>query len=82
MGFMDKAKTQAQKIGDTAKDKTAEVQRERKADKLLEELGTLAYLELVGRSEPLHAGRLETLKSELMKLESDGAKITWTPPAP
>jgi len=80
VGFLDKAKSQAQKLGDTVTDKTAGIQRDRKADKLLEELGTLAFLELAGRSEPSHAARLETLQAELIQVEADGAKITWTPP--
>lgn len=82
MGFLDKAKSQAQKLGETVTDKTAGLQRDRRTDKLLEELGTLAYLELAGRSEPAHAGRLETLKAELIQLEGEGTKITWTPPVP
>lgn len=82
MGFLDKAKSQAQKLGETVTDKTAEIQRERRADKLLQELGTLAYLELAGRSEPAHAARLETLKAELIQAEADGTKIVWSPPPP
>jgi len=82
VGFLDKARSQAQKLGETVTDKTAGLQRDRKADKLLEELGTLAYLELAGRSEPSHAGRLETLKAELIELEADGTKITWAPQDP
>jgi hypothetical protein len=82
MGFLDKAKEQAQKLSEQVTDKTAGLQRDRKVDKLLEELGTLAYLELAGRAEPAHAGRLETLKAELIQLEADGTKITWTPPVP
>jgi len=82
MGFLDKAKSQAQKLQETVTDKTSTLQRDRKADKLLEELGTLAFLELAGRAEPAHAGRLETLRAELIQLEADGTKITWTPPAP
>ena len=82
MGFLDKAKTQAQKLQETVTDKTSTIQRDRRADKLLEELGTLAFLELAGRAEPAHAGRLETLRAELLQLEADGAKIVWTPTAP
>ena len=82
MGFLDKAKSQAQKLQETVTDKTSTIQRDRRADKLLEELGTLAFLELAGRAEPAHAARLETLRAELIQLEADGTKITWTPPAP
>ncbi|MEO5678301.1 MAG: hypothetical protein ABIS47_01400 [Acidimicrobiales bacterium] len=82
MGFLDKAKSQAQKLQETVTDKTSTIQRDRKADKLLEELGTLAFLELVGRAEPAHSGRLESLRAELMQLEADGTKIVWTPPGP
>lgn len=82
MGFLDKAKTQAQKLGGTVTDKTAGLQRDRKTDKLLEELGILAFLELAGRSTPAHADRIETLKAELTQLEADGTTITWSPPLP
>ena len=82
MGFLDKAKSQAQRLQETVTDKTSTLQRDRRADKLLEELGTLAFLELVGRAEPAHAARLETLRAELIQLEADGTKITWTPPEP
>ena len=78
MGFLDKAKVQAQKLQDTVVDKTSTLQRDRLVDKLLEELGALAFLELVGRSEPIHATRLEALRAELIAAEADGAKITWT----
>ena len=79
MGFLDKAKTQAQKLQETVTDKTSGIQRDRRTDKLLEELGTLAFLELAGRAEPAHAPRLETLRAELIQLEADGTKIVWTP---
>jgi len=82
VGFLDKAMSQAHKLGETVTDKTSELQRDRLAAKLLEELGTLAYLELAGRSEPAHAPRLETLKAELIQLEADGTKITWAPQIP
>ena len=80
MGFLDKAKSQAQKLQETVVDKTSTLQRDRKVDKLLEELGTLAFLELAGRAEPAHATRLETLRADLIQAEADGTKIVWTPP--
>ena len=82
MGFLDKAKSQAQKLQETVTDKTSTLQRDRRAENLLQELGTLRYLELAGRAEPAHAGRLETLRAELIQLEADGTKIGWTPPPP
>ncbi len=78
MGFLDKAKVQAQKLQETVVDKAETLQRDRKVGELLEELGALAFLELVGRSEPIHATRLEALRAELIAAEADGAKITWT----
>lgn len=80
MGFLDKAKTQAQKLQETVVDKTSTLQRDRRAEKLVGELGALAFLELAGRAEPAHAGRLETLQAELMQLEADGYKVVWAPP--
>ena len=79
MGFLDKAKVQAQKLQDTVVDKTSTLQRDRRVDKLLEELGILAFLELAGRAEPAHAARLEALQAELIQAEADGTKIVWTP---
>ena len=78
MGFLDKAKVQAQTLQGTVVDKASTLQRDRRVGKLLEELGALAFLELVGRSEPIHASRLEALRAELIAAEADGAKITWT----
>ncbi len=80
MGLLDKAKVQVHKLQETVVDKTSTLQRDRLVDKLLEELGALAFLELVGRSEPIHAARLGSLRAELLAAEADGAKITW--PAP
>ena len=82
MGFLDKAKSQAQKLQETVTDKTSTLQRDRRAANLLEELGRLAFLEQAGRAEPIHAARLETLRAELIQLEADGTKIEWTPQAP
>ena len=78
MGFLDKAKVQAQTLKATVVDKTSTLQCDRTVDKLLEELGSIAFLELAGRSEPIHASRREAVRAELIAAEADGAKITWT----
>lgn len=78
MALLGTAKSQAQKLQATVADKASTLQRDRRVAKLLEELGTLAFLELAGRSEPVHATRLEQLRAELIAAEADGATITWT----
>ncbi|HEV8115748.1 MAG TPA: hypothetical protein VGP53_05875, partial [Acidimicrobiales bacterium] len=78
MGFLDKAKVQAQTLQGTVVEKASTLQRDRRVGKLIEELGALAFLELAGRSEPIHASRLEALRAELIAAEADGAKILWT----
>ncbi len=77
MGLLDKARVQAQTLQGTVVDKASTLQRDRRVGKLLEELGSLAFLELAGRSAPIHASRLEALRAELIAAEANGARITW-----
>jgi hypothetical protein len=83
MGLMDKVKSQAAQVVDKAQQagqagqaKLAEVQAKRKADGMLEELGTIVYLERTGRTAPGGEARATVLVDDLQKHEAEHGPIT------
>src|SRR4051812_5519502 len=86
MGFMDKVKATAEKVGEQAKqgleqgkEKIADVQEKRKADALLRDLGAAVFIDRTGKGTPAIAADIERLMAELRQLEEAGTVIE--PPA-
>lgn len=78
MGFLDKAKAQAQALAEkaqegvkTGQEKIEEVQAARKADGLLRDLGAAVLLERTGRATPDTAATVERLVAELSAHEAE-----------
>ncbi len=77
MGFLDKAKQQAQELKGKVEGKVEDVQQKRKASDLLEEVGRLVYAERMGR--PVPEGRVDQLITELRDLEDHGVVVAPEP---
>jgi hypothetical protein len=82
MGLFDKVKEQAEKARVQAKDikgkvegKVEEVQRKRKADDLLDDLGRFLFAERTGQPVPGADVEIDRIVGELKELEAQGVKI-------
>ena len=82
MGLLDKAKEKAGHLAGQAKDKIDDVKEKRKADDLLDDLGRIVYRQRTERGEPGDEDEIVRLVEELRTLESDGAEVVPTVPAP
>jgi hypothetical protein len=71
----EKAKLQAMDLKDKAEHKVEDVQANRKADDLLEDLGRVTYAERTGRPVEGADAEIERLIGELRQLEQAGVQI-------
>lgn len=74
-GFIDKMKTTATQAQNTAKEKADDFKDKRKADQLLDSLGTVVYLSETGRKLPDHDERLASIVQQLKDVEAEGHTI-------
>jgi hypothetical protein len=81
MGFLDKAKAQAQQIASKGQEKFGEVQGKRKADALLRDLGAAVFAQRTGSGTPETDAEIERLLSELRAHEAEHGKIDTAPTA-
>jgi len=85
MGFLDKAKQQAQDIKGKVEGKVDDVQSKRKSTELLSHLGRYAYAERTDRLPAGAEAEITRLVGELRSAEQDGASVLpeleTTPPA-
>lgn len=84
MGFLDKAKAQAEQALKQGQDKIDEVQAKKKADGLLRDLGSWHYAMAAGRDDGRGAAEVARLTAELEAHEAEcGAlAIPGAVPAP
>ena len=88
MGFMNKVKATAEKVGEQAKhgieqgqEKIKDVKEKRKADGLLRDLGEAVYLDRSGKGTAATSSEIEKLMAELRELEETGTTIGPDGPA-
>lgn len=89
MGFLDKAKAQAQQLAvkaqegvKTGQEKLEQSQARKVADGQLHDLGLALYLERTGRGTPETAGTVVGLVAQLQAYEAEHGRIDAPPPAP
>jgi hypothetical protein len=84
MGFLDRAKEQAnslkdrekvREVAEKVKGKVEDIQTKRRADSLLVDLGRLAYAEHTGRVNASAETEISRVVAELRVLEDDGVAI-------
>lgn len=82
MGVMDKVKSQAKALADKAQEgakagqeKLSQMQAKRQAEGLLQELGTLVYLERAGRAVPGGTQRADSIVAQVKKYEAANGPI-------
>jgi hypothetical protein len=75
MGFLDKAKQQAQDLKGKVESKVDDVQAKRKAGDLLESLGRLVYAQRTERPVADTDGEIGRIVEALRALESEGASV-------
>ena len=82
MGFMDKVKATAEKVGEKAQQgvhqgqqKLSDAQERKRVDGLLRELGAATYHDRTGRGSPVVTGEIERLVASLREAEAGGATI-------
>src|SRR3954469_24020437 len=87
MGFLDKVKATAEKVGEQAKqgleqgkEKIADVQEKRKVDALLRDLGAAVFLDRTGKGTPVISSDIERLMADVRTLVEAGAEVD--PPSP
>ena len=88
MGFLDKAKAQAQSLATkaqegvkTGQEKIEQVQASRKADAVMRDLGAQVFLEKTGRGSPETAAEIERLVAELRAHEAEHGPVETAPKA-
>ncbi len=88
MGFLDKAKAQAQQLAVKAQEgakagqeKIEASQAAKRADALLHDLGAQVYLQMSGRATPETAAEVERLLSELRAHEAEHGPVNPAPKA-
>ena len=81
MGFLDKAKAQAQQLATKGQEKFGEVQGKRKADALLRDLGAAVFAQKTGSGTPETDAEIERIMSELRSHELEHGKIDTAPTA-
>jgi hypothetical protein len=82
MGFMDKVKATAEKVGEKAQEglhqgqqKLSEVQERKRVDGLLRDLGAATFFERTGRGSPAVTSEVERTVAALREAEAAGAGI-------
>src|SRR3954447_24738702 len=82
MGFMDKVKATAEKVGEKAQQgvqqgqqKLTEAQERKRVDGLLRQLGAATYHERTGRGSPVITSEIERLLAALREAEATGTLI-------
>ncbi len=75
MGFMDKAKQQAQDLRGKVEGKVEDVQAKRKAGDLLDQLGRLVYAQRTERPAADTDGEITRLVEALRALEAEGVSV-------
>jgi hypothetical protein len=75
VGFLDKAKQQAQDLKVKVEGKVDDVQAKRKAGDLLDRLGRLVYAQRTGRPVADTDAELNRLVDALRALEAEGASV-------
>jgi hypothetical protein len=81
MGFLDKAKAQAQQLATKGQEKFEQTQSKRKEVALLRDLGAAVYAQKTGKAGAEAAADLERLVSELRAHESEHGAIDTKPTA-
>ena len=75
MGFLDKAKQQAQDLKGKVEGKVEDVQAKRKAGDQLERLGRLVYAQRTDRPVADTDAQIASLVESLRAMEADGASV-------
>jgi hypothetical protein len=75
MGFLDKAKQQAQDLKVKVEGKVEDVQAKRKAGDLLDRLGRLVYAQRTDRPVADTDAEIAQLVEALRAMEADGASV-------
>ena len=75
MGFLDKAKQQAQDLKGKVEGKVEDVQAKRKASEQLERLGRLVYAQRTERPVADTDGEIAGLVEALRALEAEGVSV-------
>lgn len=88
MGFLDKAKAQAQQLATKAQEgvktgqaKLEQTQAKKKGDALLRDLGAAVFLERTGRGTPETAAEIERLLAALRDHEAEHGAVDTAPTA-
>ena len=75
MGFLDKAKQQAQDLKGKVEGRVEDVQAKRKAGELLDRLGRLVYAQRTDRPAADTDGEIAKLVESLRALEAEGVSV-------
>jgi hypothetical protein len=75
MGFLDKAKQQAQDLKGKVEGRVEDVQAKRKAGELLDRLGRLVYAQRTDRPAADTDGEIAKLVEALRALEAEGVSV-------
>jgi hypothetical protein len=81
MGFLDKAKAQAQQLATKGQEKYEQTTSKRKSDALLRDLGAAVFAQKTGKGTPETDGEVERLLAELRALEAEHGAIDTAPTA-
>jgi hypothetical protein len=81
MGFLDKAKAQAQQLATKGQEKLEQTQAKRKADAILRDLGAAVFKQKTGSGGPGIDAEIERLVSDLRAHEVEHGKIDTAPTA-
>jgi hypothetical protein len=81
MGFLDKAKAQAQQLATKGQEKFEQTQAKRKEVALLRDLGAAVYAQKSGKGTPETDAEIERLVGELRAHESEHGAIDTKPTA-
>jgi hypothetical protein len=81
MGFLDKAKAQAQQLATKGQEKFEQTQSKRKEVALLRDLGAAVYAQQTGKGTPETDAEIDRLVSELRAHESEHGAIDTKPTA-
>ena len=81
MGFLDKAKAQAQQLATKGQEKIEQTQGKRRSDALLRDLGAAFFAQKTGKGTPETDAEIERLLSELREHESQHGAIDTAPSA-
>jgi hypothetical protein len=79
MGFLDKAKQQAQDLKGKVEGKVEDVQAKRKAGELLDSLGRLVYAQRTERPAADTEGEIGRIVEALRALEAEGVSVLPEP---